>query len=66
VHSRVGGGVDAWEFEADGLLFGFRSFFLGFLRLAGFGFLEKDSAKAGDFFLGDVFGVGLLLGRSDE
>jgi hypothetical protein len=58
--------VDAWQLEADWLLFSFRSFFLGFLRLAGFGFPEKDSAEAGDFFLGDVFGVGLLLGRSDE
>jgi hypothetical protein len=58
--------VDAWEFETDGLLFGFRSFFLGLLRLEGFGFPEKDSAEAGDFFLGDVFGVGFLLGRSDE
>jgi hypothetical protein len=43
-----------------GFLFGFP------LRLEGFDFLKKQPAEAGDFLLGDVFGIVLLLGGGDE
>ena len=68
------GGPGLRELEADWLLYwfsGFSGLFLGFLfgeppRPEGFGFVEQDPAEAGDFFLGDLFRVGALLGRADE
>ena len=69
---QIGGGLDMRELDADRLLVhGCGGLSLGLLfrhapRLHRFGFAEQDSAEAGDFFLGDVFGVGLLLRWSDE
>lgn len=65
------------ELEADWLLYwfggfsGFSGLFLSFLfgeplRPEGFGFAEQDPSEAGDFFLGELFRVGALLGWADE